>query len=62
MKPSKYWYNPGFKIPRIRIPRECLEELHSFTNSESTDFLARVEELAFYYEISVDDILRELNL
>ena len=56
-----YSRNPGFRMPRKRLPKGLLEDLSAFLESESTDREARAAELAAHYEVSVLDILAELE-
>ena len=61
MKPIHYSQNPGFKIPKKLLPKELLEDISSFLESESTNREERATELSHHYGISVSDILKQLE-
>ncbi len=61
MKVIHYSRNPGFKMPKKRLPKQLLHDLSAFVESESTDREARAMELAAHYGVSVNDILSELD-
>jgi hypothetical protein len=61
MKIIHYSRNPGFNIPKKTLPKQLLEDLSSFVESESTDREARAMELSHLYGISVADILEQLE-
>lgn len=56
-----YARNPGFRMPKKRLPKGLLADLSAFVESESTDREARAAELAAHYELSVQDILAQLE-
>lgn len=56
-----YARNPGFRMPRKRLPKGLLADLSAFVEIESTDREARAADLAAHYEVSVSDILAELE-
>lgn len=60
MKKSVHGYNPGFKIPKKKLPQSLLCELESFVESESVDRESRIYDLALIYGVEVNDILEHL--
>lgn len=55
------WYNPGIRVPEKKIPSQILLELLSFTESESVDRDARIEEVAAIFNMQVSTVLRQLQ-
>jgi hypothetical protein len=55
------WYNPGIRVPEKKLPQEVLIELSSFTESESVDREARIEEIAAIFNIQVSTVLKQLE-
>lgn len=62
MKNTIYGRNPGFNMPKKKLPQSLLHELESFVESESVDREARIYDLAVTYGVEVNDILEHLRI